>query len=273
MSTEADTKASSPAAEEPQSKEESAAPTPDVTSSTTTVPASNITLQQLDVVRSTRRISVSDKRRRSSIFERARASFYRSRGQNGASVETLRGTTGSDFEGFALVERCNAEALDCNPFSCCCGHKDGLYFLLVKGYHCFVFKDEDGVAPKFAIELNHRKAALQPKHDANHCIVHLQTSLGDVEYKFTFAKSHLDENDTVRTPDAKAGAFVAAVLAASSAAQTDEVRTRLGHQGLLDKRGSVRFAINIGKEKAKQQPEKPVGMGEVMREMPVAGGY
>lgn len=274
MSAEADVNKSSPAIEEPQSKEETAVSTPDVTSSTTTVAASNMTLQN-DTVRSTRRISVSDKRRRSSIFERARASFYRSRGQNGASVETLRGTTGSDFEGFALVERCSDDGLglDCNPFSCCCGHKDGLYFLLVKGYHCFVFKDEDGVAPKFAIELNHRKAALQPKHDANHCIVHLQTSLGDVEYKFTFAKSHLDENDTVRTPDAKAGAFVTAVSAASSAAQSDEVRTRLGHQGLLDKRGSVRFAINIGKEKAKQQPEKPVGMGEVMREMPVAGGF
>jgi hypothetical protein len=270
MSTEATETVTEAVAAEPQSKEEaSATNAPDISASATTISASNTS-----ALRSTRRRSSVEKRR-SSLFQRARASFYRSRGQSGASVETLRGTTGSDFEGYALVERCSAEefVFDCNPFSCCCGHKDGLYFLLIKGYHCFVFKDEEGVAPKFAVELNHRKAVLQPKHDANHCVVHLETSLGDVEYKFTFAKSHLDENDTVTTPDAKAAAFVTAVGAAASAAQTEEVRTRLGHQGLLNKRSSVRYANNIGVAKAKEQPEKPVGMGEVMREMPVAGGF
>lgn len=218
-------------------------------------------------------MSTKDKRR-SSLFQRARASFYRSRGQSGASVETLRGTTGSDFEGYALVERCSAEefSFGCNPFSCCCGQKDGLYFLLIKGYHCFVFKDEDSLAPKFAVELNHKKAVLQPKQ-GNDCVVHLQTSLGDIDYKFTFSKSHLDENDTVSTPDEKAAAFVQAALAASNAAQSDEVRSRLGHQGLLNKRSSVRYANNIGTAKAKEQPDKPVGVGEVMREMPVAGGF
>ena len=262
--------AAAPSAE-PQSKEESATDTagPDVSASATTVGASNSS-----ALHSTRRRS-SMQKRRSSLFQRARASFYRSRGQSGASVETLRGTSGSDFEGFALVERCSGEdfSISCNPFSCCCGQKDGLYFLLIKGYHCFVFKDEDSVAPKFAVELNHRKAVLQPKHDANHCVINLEASLGSVEYKFTFAKSYLDENDTVTTPDAKASAFVAAVAAAASAAQTDEVRTRLGHGGLLNKRSSVRYANNIGLAKAKEQPEKPVGMGEVMREMPVAGGF
>jgi hypothetical protein len=274
MSAENTNETTPPSAADPQSKE-SAAPnnaastSVDVSASATTIGASNTS-----ALRSTRRRSMGEKRR-SSIFQRARASFYRSRGQSGASVETLRGTTGSDFEGYGLVERCSAEELSfgcCNPFNCCCGHKDGLYFLLIKGYHCFVFKDEEGVAPKFAVELNHRKAVLQPKH-GHDCVVHLETSLGDVDYKFTFSKSHLDENDTVTTPDAKAAAFVQAVGAAASAAQTDEVRTRLGHQGLLNKRSSVRYAINIGAAKAKEQPEKPVGMGEVMREMPVAGGF
>ena len=103
-------------------------------------------------------------------------------------------------------------------------------------------------------------------------MVELQTSLGDVDYKFTFDKSHLDEHDTVTTPDAKSAAFCVAVGAAANAARTEEVRTRLGHKNLLDKRSSVRYANNIGTAKAKEQPEQPVGMGEVLREMPMADG-
>jgi hypothetical protein len=258
-------------AEAPQSNPEERPA--ELSASANTVEASNIDSSKVSSsLRSTRRIS-SVKKRRSSLFERARASFYRSRGQSGASVETLRGTTGSDFEGYALVERCSAEefAFNCNPFSFCCGSKDGKYFLLIKGYHCFVFKDEEGIAPKFAVELNHRNAVVQPADGVNHSVVHLETSLGDIEYKFTFSKSHLDENDTVATPAAKASAFAYAVSAAASAAQTEEVRTRLGHQNLLNKRSSVRYANTIGKVKTKEQPEAPVGMGEVMNAMPVNG--
>lgn len=160
--------------------------------------------------------------------------------------------------------------MSCNP--CCCRQKDGKYFLLIKGYHCFAFKDEEGISPKFAVELNHRKAVLQHS-DANHAIVALETSLGDVDYKFTFAKSHLDENDTVSTTAEKAAAFVSAVNASATAAQTDEVRTRLGHENLLNKRSSVRYANTVGTAKAKDQPEKPVGYGEVMREMPQTPGF
>jgi hypothetical protein len=277
MSTENTTESIAPSASSPSPQSnETTAPSSEeaaVSASTTTIGASNTTSN--DPLRSTRRRSLGEKRR-SSLFARARASFYRSRGTSGASVETLRGTTGSDFEGYALLERCSAEEFDflsccCNPLSCC-GTKDGLYFLLIKGYHVFVYKNEEGVSPKFAVELNHHKAVLQPKHGAD-CVVHLETSLGDIDYRITFSKSHLDENDTVTTPDAKAAAFVSAVNQAANAAQTDEVRTRLGHGGLLNKRSSVRYAIGIGGVKAKEQPEKPVGVGEVMREMPVAGGF
>ncbi len=264
MSEPATTDPAAPTAAQPQSQEDSPSKPTDLSASSVTVGASNLT------VSGNRRSSV--RKRRSSLFERARASFYRSRGQTGASVETLRGTTGADFEGYALVERCSAEeAFECNPFRCCCGHKDGLYFLLVKGYHCFVYIDEEGISPKFAVELSHRKAVVQPSRDANHATVHLESSLGDLEYKFTFSRAQDDGKADV-VPASRATAFAAAVSSAANAAQTEEVRTRLGHQNLLNKKSSVRYANAIGNAKAKEQPDAPVGMGEVLREMPLGTG-
>lgn len=84
----------------------------------------------------------TDKRRRSSILTRARQSFvryrvnrwsplcffqprasddslslwYRSGGNRGASVETLRGTHGADFEGNAIVKRGKGAGITCNCF-------------------------------------------------------------------------------------------------------------------------------------------------------------
>ncbi|KAL3802647.1 hypothetical protein HJC23_011971 [Cyclotella cryptica] len=253
----------------PQSQEDPASKPTDLSASAVTIGASNRTTTS-----ATHRSST--KKRRSSLFERARASFYRSRGQTGASVETLRGTAGADFEGYALVERCSAEeAFECNPLRfccCCCGNKDGMYFLLVKGYHCFVYSDEEGISPKFAVELSHRKAVVvQPARDAHCATVHLETSLGDLEYKFTFSRVHEDGNEDL-APATRAAAFVEAVSSAADAAQTEEVRTRLGHQNLLNKKSSVRYANAIGMAKAKDQPDAPVGMGEVLREMPVGTG-
>jgi hypothetical protein len=217
------------------------------------------------------------KKRRSSLFEMARASLYRSRGQSGASVETLRGTSGADFEGYATVERGDG-SFDFELLSCCT-KKDGLFFLLIKGYHCFVFKDDEGKSPQYAIELINRKATIQPSHssiiprvphpgashDTTYTTVHLETGLGDVEYKFTFA--NLSE-DGKKASSAKASEFCNAVAMASSEAQTEQVRTRLGHENLLNKRSSVRYANAIGKSKAKEQPEAPIGVGEVMAGMP-----
>lgn len=227
----------------------------------------------------------SFKQRRSSLFAAARASFYRTRGQSGASVETLRGTSGADFEGYATVNR-GAEESFLDLFSCmsCFGTNDGTYFLLIKGYHCFVFKDEEATSPKYAIELMNRKAVLQPSHatliprvphpgvgrDATYATVHLETSLGDVVYKFTFANQTAD---AAKGKKSKAGEFCGAVAVASNNASTEQVRKRLGHEGLLNKRSSVKYANTIGMAKAKDQPEAPLGAGELLAGMPTTETY
>jgi hypothetical protein len=215
-------------------------------------------------------------KRSSALFAAARASFVRNRGQSGASVEQLRGTTGSKFEGYANIHRGEGDFDAFNIFSFCCGSKSELYFVLIKGFHCFVFENEESKSPKYAIELINRKAVIQPSHhtmtprvahpgaanDTGYTTVYLESSLGDVEYKFTFANiEHI------------ASEFCNAVAVASNDASTEMVRKRLGHENLLTKRSSVKFANAVGVAKAKDQPDVPVGAAEVMAGMPAAGGY
>lgn len=215
-------------------------------------------------------------KRGSALFAAARASFVRNRGQSGASVEQLRGTSGSNFEGYANIHRGEGDFDAFNIFSFCCGKRSELYFVLIKGFHCFVFENEDSKSPKYAIELINRKAVIQPSHDTilprvphpgaghdtGYITVHLESGLGDVEYKFTFANMQNTASE-----------FCNAVAVASNDASTEMVRKRLGHENLLTKRSSMKFANAIGTAKAKDQPDAPVGAAEVMAGMPAARGY
>jgi hypothetical protein len=215
-------------------------------------------------------------KRGSALFAAARASFVRTRGQSGASVEQLRGTSGSAFEGYANIHRGDGDFDAFNVFSLCCGKKSDLYFVLIKGFHCFVFESEDSKSPKYAIELINKKAVIQPSHntiipriahpgaahETQYITVYLEATLGDVEYKFTFANVQNNASE-----------FCNAVAVASNEASTEQVRKRLGHENLLTKRSSVRFANSIGTAKAKDQPDAPVGAAEVMAGMPTAGAY
>ena len=262
--------ATTPQADEPRR------PSAGADSSTHTTDSSRGSKMQASKSKSRRE---SLRRRSSGLFAAARQSFVRSRGQSGASVETLRGQNGSDFEGYATVERGGedgADAFDCGCLPSFLGgkKKDGLHFLLIKGYHCFVFKNEEGKSPKYAIELINRRATVQPEHagllphvphpgaghDATYATVHLETALGDVEYKFTFAED--------AAGDGLAAKFCNAVAVASNGAATEQARKRLGHEGLLTKRASVKYAEVIAKDKVNEQPEKPVGAGEVLAGMP-----
>jgi len=54
-------------------------------------------------------------------------------------------------------------------------------FLLIKGPYCFVFKDENAPAPKYAISLAH----MVPRESSKGQVA-LETSLGDQEYIVTF---------------------------------------------------------------------------------------
>jgi hypothetical protein len=56
------------------------------------------------------------KRKKSRLLSMARQSFVKSGGQRGASVETLRGTHGADFENKAVVKRGGGEGVLCGCF-------------------------------------------------------------------------------------------------------------------------------------------------------------
>jgi len=186
----------------------------------------------------------------------------RSRGKRGATVQDLRGTKGADFEGEGMIHR-GVEAG-------CCG---GLFFggsdpmkeryILVKGTGCFVFASETALSPLYAIKLDHMAAELKDKnHHEGRTLVLLRAggTLGDVQYEISFS-----------TPDT-ATAFQKAVTEQASLAATDETRKRLGHDHLISKRASVRYAESIAKSKEKEQPDKPVTRDEVLKNMEEAGG-
>mmetsp|Transcript_54133 Transcript_54133/g.162058 ORF Transcript_54133/g.162058 Transcript_54133/m.162058 type:complete len:226 (-) Transcript_54133:557-1234(-) len=170
----------------------------------------------------------STTRRRSSLLQRARMSFYRSKGERGADVATLRGTRGADFEGEARVIRGTSDAVLCScfggggngepvrkgcfvAFSCLglvflifliearfsfglgllstnglCDQKKSR-FMLIKGSSCFVFASEESTSPKYAIKLAFMKA------EVHGTTVELQTTLGDVEFRFAFDKAEIAE--------------------------------------------------------------------------------
>ena len=218
--------------------------------------------------------------RRTSLTRRLSAIFKTS-GENGASVVDLRGNTGSDFEGYASVQRSSNSNIDTifGSSSCCggggcCNDKTSTKqqkFILIKGYHCFVFDTENSTSPKYAIELINRNATIiemssRPGSSTNSATasttltkVNLETKLGDKEYEFIFP------NESV------ANQFISTVSAASANAATDQVRQRLGHGKLLSKRASVRFAQKVGAKKTKDQPEVPVSTSEIMAAMPSSG--
>lgn len=203
--------------------------------------------------------------------------FQRTNGNNGACVNSLRGTSGADFEGHGVISRTTSSSLfDCSSIVLYCGRmtkKGTERFLLIKGYHCFVFDDNESMSPKYAIELMNRKAFIgtlsilptwaskkpgsAPRQDTTYATVHLETSMGDVDYKITFSDSLL------------ASKFCDAVMNASSNATSDEVRKRLGHEKLLNKRVSVRFANTIGASKVKEQP--PLAPVSVSRTTTLSG--
>lgn len=190
---------------------------------------------------------------RSSFLHRMSQSFRRSSGDRGADVETLRGTHGADFEGVAVIQRGGIDG-GCG----CFGGKDTKEkLLLIKGPFCFVFHNEDDLAPKYAISLAHMKA----KNQAQSLVVTLETNLGDTEYEISFVE------------EKSAKDFVFAVTQQAARGETEEVRKRLGHDHLLSKRASVRFAEKVALKKVEDQPEKVEKMtAEDMTRFNTVGG-
>jgi len=102
--------------------------------------------------------------RRSSFFARAKSSFFRSHGEKGADVTTLRGTAGSDFEGEAKVSRSGVNDTLCSCFGGGKKGKSKTYFVLVKGPSCFIFSNKNSPSPEYAINLEKKNAKLHKAH-------------------------------------------------------------------------------------------------------------
>jgi hypothetical protein len=116
-----------------------------------------------------------------------------------------------------------------------------------------VFVDEDAPAPKFAIGLQNMKPHPHHSHPAT---VNLETFLGDIEYEICF----------VNEQDAKQ--FCSVVKKAAASANAEEVRKKLGHEHLIAKRSSIRFAEQIAHSKACEPPDAPVSTNEIITSLP-----
>lgn len=113
--------------------------------------------------------------------------FIRSGGDRGASVETLRGKHGANFEGTAIIRRPGGSGTAC---FCLFGNTDDKKekFLLIKGPFCFVFKNETSSSPLYAISLVHLIT------NQNGTTVQLETQLGDVDFEITFPDAEMAQN-------------------------------------------------------------------------------
>lgn len=201
---------------------------------------------------------------RSSFFSLKGLSFRRSGGDRGADINTLRGTHGPDFEGYAIISRAGTNGISCGCFGGS-GNNDAKKekTILIKGAFCFVFIKETDPSPKYAISLAHTKTTLHPSSSSPYRVT-IETSLGDVEWELGFENKKL------------ANQFISAFRVSAATGEADEARKRLGHDQLLNKRKSVKYAESVAQKKIQNQPEKKenVLLEDVNRVEPMMpGGY
>mmetsp|Transcript_21516 Transcript_21516/g.59772 ORF Transcript_21516/g.59772 Transcript_21516/m.59772 type:complete len:242 (+) Transcript_21516:117-842(+) len=178
---------------------------------------------------------------RASFLRLKGLSFRRSGGERGADIETLRGTHGPDFEGYATINRKGGGGISCGCFGG--GDENDEKIILVKGAYCFVFGKESDPAPKYAVACAHMKAVTQSPSHGVHPVT-IESALGDVDWELGFEKKELAEE------------FVDVFRKKAAEGEADEVRKRLGHDNLLQKRSSVKYAESVGEKKLEDQPEK-----------------
>jgi len=178
---------------------------------------------------------------RASLLRLKSLAFRRSDGEIGADIKTLRGSHGPNFEGHATIKRGGGVSLSCGCFGRDADKKEKI--ILIKGAYCFIFAKESDPAPKYAISLAHVKAKMQ---SSSHGIffVTIETSLGDVDWELGFQEKQIAQQ------------FVDAFRQQAAVGEADEVRKRLGHGNLVNKRGSVVYAESVAQKKLEDQPEK-----------------
>lgn len=165
----------------------------------------------------------------------------------------MRGTRGADFEGEGRVHR-GVGGIGCFCFGGSEENVDRL--VLIKGPFCFIFVNEEAPSPKYAIGLQYMRTEVKPASHGRVPVL-LTDNLGDVQFEFSFAQEDVAKE------------FSRAVKEQASAAETEEVRKRLGHEHLLNKRSSVRYAESIAKKKIEDAPEKRLTTEEIVGSMPI----
>jgi hypothetical protein len=185
----------------------------------------------------------------------------RSNGSRGADVETLRGTTGSDFEGIGTIVRV---AEDQDLCGCCFVFRGGQSdanierLLLIKGPFVFVYAISNHTSPKYAISLESLVPSVKD-NDTNTIL--LQTSLGETQYEIRFQNNE----DAVK--------FKNVVTEQSAIGRNNATRTKIGHGHLLNKRSSVKYAEEIALNKyILEQPSEPITTKDVIDTMATAPG-
>lgn len=178
---------------------------------------------------------------RSCIAHAVHFPLGRSGGKRGASIENLRGTSGADFESAGRITRLG-EGIGCGCFGPSFDSSDVI--ILIKGPFVFVYGSETSSSPKYAVSLKGLKAQKKGQEHGRHPVM-LETTLGDPQYEFSFA----DDEAAVH--------FVDVVKAQSAYADKVEIRKKLGHEHLLSRRASVKFAEQVATQKCKEAPPKP----------------
>ncbi|KAG7363980.1 hypothetical protein IV203_037182 [Nitzschia inconspicua] len=199
---------------------------------------------------------------RSSFFRLRSLSFRRSDGDRGADIDTLRGTHGPDFEGYAVINRGGGFGCGCFGGS---GKNKQEQILLIKGPYLFVFAKESDPSPKYAIELAHLKTVMQQSSSGGVQHMTIETSLGDVEWELAFQKQDIAKK------------FAHAFKQQAAVGEAEEIRKKLGHEDLLQKRSSVKYAETVAAKKCEDQPEKKEiperGVEELEREVEMMAPY
>merc|ERR1712129_89811 len=112
----------------------------------------------------------------------------------------------------------------------------------------------------YAIPLQELQAEAE-KESHGHTDVLLQTTLGDVEYRFRFNTK--EDKDIVSN-------FLTSVCNASTEASIEAKKKELGHEHQINPRASTVYANQVAQEKTKDQPDAPinVNMTEAMTDYP-----
>ncbi len=186
----------------------------------------------------------------------------------------MRGNTGADFEGEAIVIRGQTGFGLFSCFDFGRRKSNNNKYILIKGPFVFVYSKQTASAPTYSIPLKHQRVNV---HDikGNSQVVTLESGLGDIEYEFKF---DLNEN---RELGANFGRVLEEEIVIGNTAEVKEVRyaiayneidfghiqfntlilllrellhcQKLGHDTGFTK--SFAYAKNVCDKKEKDQPE------------------